>query len=231
MESGNAVLSSINTPYDDVIPSSDEPSAKFYLEVIRRLGAKATFFLVGTRAERHPELVARIAAEGHEIGNHSWQHLSLPSLSEAEVADQLIRTRNVLQGHGRTLMRPPFGDATPPTIAVVHRLDYTIVAWNVVGQDWFDDDADTIARRILDQARPGSIVLLHDSLYYYLAEAYRDRSAVFAAVEHVVRALPDWRFVTVSELLPLGRPVTGDWRKTSAKSCLTSLYCAEPVEA
>ena len=208
----------------------DPATTPVLLDLLARLGAKATFFLVGTRAERHPELVARIAAEGHEIGNHSWQHLSLPSLSEAEVADQLIRTRNVLQRHGRTLMRPPFGDATPTTMAVVHRLNYTIVAWNVVGQDWFDDDADTIARRILDQARPGSIVLLHDSLYYYLAEAYLDRSAVFAAVEQVVRALPDWRFVTVSELFPLGRPVTGDWRKTSAKSFLTSLHCVEPED-
>jgi peptidoglycan/xylan/chitin deacetylase (PgdA/CDA1 family) len=209
----------------------DPATTPVLLDLLARLDAKATFFLVGTRAQRYPELVARIAAEGHEIGNHSWDHPSLPSLSETEVADQLIRTREALQGHGRTLMRPPFGDSTHTPSAVSRRLGYEMVIWSVNGEDWFDDDANTIARRILDRAHPGTIVLLHDSLYHYHAEAYRDRTPTFAAVEQVVRALSDWRFVTVSELQALGRPRTGGWHKTTPRSFLKGLRCAEPGDA
>ena len=87
------------------------------LEVLARHGAKATFFMVGARAARHPELVARVAAEGHEIGNHGWDHPSLPALPSAAVAGQLERTRAVLAPHGQALMRPPYGHqdlADPP---------------------------------------------------------------------------------------------------------------------
>lgn len=209
----------------------DPATTPVLLDLLARLGAKATFFLVGARAQRHPELVARIAAEGHEIGNHGWSHRSLPTLSEAEITRELTRTREVLQGQGQALMRPPFGDATAAVNTTVRRLGYTMVIWNVSGEDWYDDDAETIARRILDRARPGAIVLLHDSLYNYVAEAYRDRAPTFAAVERVVQALPDWRFVTVSELTAFGRPVKGGWRKTSPKSFLTGLQWAEGHDA
>jgi len=201
----------------------DPISTPVLLDLLARLDAKATFFLVGIRAKQHPELVARIAVEGHEIGNHSWSHPSLPLLSQSEVADQLIRTREVLQGRGQTLMRPPFGDSTFAINAVIRRLGYEMVLWDVVGEDWADHDADTIAQRVLDRAHPGAIVLLHDSLYSYLAEGHRDRAPTFAAVERVVRALPDWRFVTVSELKALGRPMIGGWHKTSPPSFLAGL--------
>ena len=84
------------------------------LEVLARHGAKATFFMVGARAARHPELVARVAAEGHEIGNHGWDHPSLPALPSAAVAEQLERTRAVLAPHGQALMRPALRPPGPP---------------------------------------------------------------------------------------------------------------------
>ena len=74
------------------------------LDALGRLGMRATFFLVGERAARHPELVARIAAEGHEVGSHSWDHPSLPELAPAAVAEQIARTRAAL---GAADARPP----------------------------------------------------------------------------------------------------------------------------
>ena len=78
------------------------------LDALARHGMRATFFVVGERAERHPELVARILAEGHETGSHSWDHPSLPELSPAAVAEQIARTRAVL--------RPGGAPAPPPAL-------------------------------------------------------------------------------------------------------------------
>ena len=208
----------------------DPATTPVLLDLLAQLDAKATFFLVGKRAERHPQLVARIASEGHEIGNHSWSHPSFTSLPKPKVTEELIQARDVLQGYGRALMRPPFNDANFAVNTVAQRLGYTPVIWNVNAQDCFDDDAETIAGRVLSQVCPGAIVLLHDSLYSYVAEAYRDRGPTLNAVEQVVRALPDWRFVTISQLISLGRPFTGGWHKTSPKGFITGLHWADDHE-
>ena len=135
------------------------------LELLARHGAKATFFMVGARAARHPELVARVAAEGHEIGNHGWDHPSLPGLPSAAVAGQLERTRAVLAPHGQALMRPPYGHQDLRTHRIARRLGYRPVFWSITGEDWRGHDAATIAGHILERAAPGAIVLLHDSLF------------------------------------------------------------------
>ncbi len=106
-------------------------------------------------------------------------------------------------------------------------MGYRVTLWSVSGGDWFDDDFDTIAGRILDAAHPGAVVLLHDSLQSWEAEAYRDRTPTFDAVEKVVRAMPDWRFVTVSELLAVGQPVERAWIKRTSKADLSGLGRAE----
>jgi len=193
------------------------------LDRLKALGAKATFFLVGARALRHPDLVARILAEGHEIGNHSWSHVSLPRLSEGEVVKQLRRTRDALRGEGGALMRPPYGDESFDTNRIARAMGYRVTLWSVNGGDWLDDDSDTLSRRILDQARPGAIVLLHDSLERWEAEAYRDRMPTLDAVEKVIRALPDWRFMTVSAMLALGKPVERGWVKRTPLNDLAAL--------
>lgn len=193
------------------------------LDRLKALGAKATFFLIGARALRHPELVARIVAEGHEIGNHTWSHVSLPTLSEAGAAEQLRRARDALKGAGGALMRPPYGDETFATNRIARAMGYRVTLWSVNPEDWLDDDSDTLARRILDRAHPGAIVLLHDSLQHWEAEAYRDRSATLDAVEKVIRALPDWRFMTVSALLGQGEPVERGWVKRTPRRDLAAL--------
>lgn len=193
------------------------------LDRLKALGAKATFFLIGARALRHPELVARIVAEGHEIGNHTWSHVSLPTLSEAGAAEQLRRARDALKGAGGALMRPPYGDETFATNRIARAMGYRVTLWSVNPEDWLDDDSDTLARRILDRAHPGAIVLLHDSLQHWEAEAYRDRRATLDAVEKVIRALPDWRFMTVSALLGLGEPVERGWVKRTPRRDLAAL--------
>lgn len=204
----------------------DPATTPALLDALARLGARATFFVVGARAERHPALIARIAAEGHEIGNHSWSHPSLPTLASAEIAAQIGRTRGALGTLGRRLMRPPYGDQDFRTNRIARGLGYRVVLWNISGADWMGHDSATLAERIVAQAAPGAIVLLHDSLCSFESETFRDRTPTIEAVAKVVEALPDYAFVTVSELLAQGRPVERARTKVSPRGYLNSLGSA-----
>jgi peptidoglycan-N-acetylglucosamine deacetylase len=204
----------------------DPATTPAILDVLARHGMRATFFLVGERAARHPDLVRRIAGEGHEIGNHSWDHPSLPTLPSRAVADQLRRTRAALAPHGEALMRPPFGNQTLRTWLAARRLGYRVVIWTVMGEDWRDDAAETIAGRILARAAPGAIVLLHDSLHAFEAERYRDRTPTVGALDILAERLPDYGFVTVSELLRSGRPRRRYWVRAPKREWLAGLDAA-----
>ena len=201
----------------------DPASTPAVLEALARHGMKATFFMVGARAARHPELVARVADAGHEIGNHSWDHPSLPTLGVRAVARQLGRTRAVLAPRGGTLMRPPYGHQSLGSHLVARGLGYRVVIWNVVATDWLADDAATLAGRVLERAAPGAIVLLHDTLYTFEQERFRDRAPTIGALAILAERLPGYRFVTVSELLRLGTPVRRYWTARADPAWLATL--------
>jgi peptidoglycan/xylan/chitin deacetylase (PgdA/CDA1 family) len=193
------------------------------LDLLAAAGAKATFFLVGKRAAKHPALVARLAAEGHALGNHSWDHPALPRLPAAAVAEQLRRTAAATGDPRPRLMRPPYGDQSLASHLAARRLGYRVVAWSVVGADWADDDGATIAARLDAGLHPGAILLLHDSLASYAEERHRDRGPMLAAVETLLAARPDWRFVTVPELMARGRPRRRYWIQATAPGYLAGL--------
>ena len=205
----------------------DPETTPAVLDALARHGMRATFFLVGERAARHPELVARIAAEGHEIGSHGWDHPSLPTLPAAVVRAQITRTRAALAPHGQRLLRPPYGDQSLATHIAARRLGYRVVIWNVVGRDWLDEDAEAIAGRIIAEAAPGAIVLLHDTLYSFTEARHRDRGPTIGALALLAERLPDYGFVTVSDLLAAGRPVTRYWLRAPKAGWLAGLSVAE----
>lgn len=135
------------------------------LTVLRSRRVQATFFLIGQRIRRYPSLAASIVAEGHQVGNHSFSHprmvLENPIAYGREIdrTDRLIRS---LGYRGTIDFRPPYGQklvVLPWLLARRHKLS---VLWSVDARDWIDKDPDSIARRVLRQVRPGSIVLLHD---------------------------------------------------------------------
>ncbi len=209
----------------------DPETTPAVLEVLARHGAKATFFLIGTRAAQHPELVARIVAEGHAIGNHSWDHPALPTLSAAGARDQLRRAQAAITaaapGTAVTLMRPPYGDQSLASYRAARRQGLTPVIWSVVGADWADEDGATIAARILQGLHPGAIVLLHDSLGSFSDERHRDRGPMLAALDAVLAARPEsgpgWRFVTVPALLAEGKPRRRWWVQRTDPAYLAAL--------
>ena len=127
----------------------------------------------------------------------------------AEVKVQIAHTRDALSPHGQMLFRPPFGHQTLSTCLVARRLGYRVVIWSLVGRDWLDESAQAIAAG----AAPGAIVLLHDSLCTFAEERYRDRGPTVGAIDLIAEHLPQYRLVTISDLLAAGAPVIRYWRR------------------
>lgn len=188
------------------------------LNILAHHGAKATFFMLGARAAQHPNLVARVAREGHEIGNHSWDHPSLPNLTGQEFDRQIELARVALRPHGARLMRPPHGYQTAKSFLSARRLGYEVICWNIDCTDWQIDDGPALARYIDEKLENGSIILLHDSLAVASDEKYIDRRPTLEAVDRLLGARPDFRFLTISELMQAGTPIRRFWHSLPPRS-------------
>jgi len=172
------------------------------LDVLERYGVPATFFCVGLHASAHTEELARMAEAGHGFGNHTYSHPFLPDLSARELAVQLERTDEAIAAGGgstkRQMFRPPYGSRSPEVLNwLAGQADGpTVVLWDVDATDWAMPGADAITRSVLEQARPGSIALLHDG--------GGDRSQTAEALPAIVEGLlgEGYRFALVEEMLP-----------------------------
>lgn len=132
------------------------------LDVLARHGAQATFFVLGSLAEIHPRTIQRITDEGHTLGNHTWSHEDLAGLSREQFDDTVGRTQALLGDRATACLRPPYGsiDAHTRDWAYAHGLD--VVTWDFSPKDWLLPSALFIAQYIVDHARDGVIILLHD---------------------------------------------------------------------
>ena len=136
------------------------------LDALGETGLKATFFVIGELAAKHPDLIRRIAAEGHDLGNHTWSHADAHRTTTAAFLVEVTRTRQFLQdttGRDCRLTRPPRGNLSVGTMIGLWREQQTIVLWNVDPKDFaIRDDAEL--RRWMNGYQPsaGDIVLMHD---------------------------------------------------------------------
>ena len=186
------------------------------LEVLERHQARATFFMIGDAAAAHPDLVRRVASMGHAVGNHSWDHRALPKISSEARRQQIRACEQALTPFGVRLLRPPYGALSLAVSISARRLGYEVVKWNVDVGDWWRDDPHVMARDLGRRMRPGCIVVLHDVLTDHKkvdelpVSQYRshpDRTAMITALDtFLAQATDRLRFVTVPELLRLGRP-------------------------
>ena len=166
------------------------------LAILRRYGARATFFRVGKRALAAPDLVVQTAEAGHEQGNHTWAHDDLTQHDEAFVAGTLERTHEFLAnltGRPPALCRPPYGRIDSVGLAVCAGLHYGVTLWShhVTGGNPRGG-----VNTILRQASPGSIVIAHDG-------GSEPNASLMRQLDRLVASLTNagYRFVTVSELL------------------------------
>ena len=169
------------------------------LTILKRLNVRATFFVVGKMAMRYPELIERIVLDGHELGNHTFNHYRLPTLPLSLVADELNRTRDVLTGivgSPTRLFRPPGGEYNDAIQKLIAQEGY-------INMLWTDDPADykpgrtgeKITELVMRDITPGGIILLHSGLI-----------ATMNAVPILVNRMRSqgYQFVTCSELIQRG---------------------------
>jgi peptidoglycan/xylan/chitin deacetylase (PgdA/CDA1 family) len=164
------------------------------LDGLLQRGASATFFLVGQEAEQNPELVQRMRAEGHQIGNHTWSHVRLEGTSAEAVAEEIGKTETLLEtltGGSGYWLRPPYGLITAGTES---QIGVPMVTWSVDPRDWESRNTEKVVQAVLENVKPNSIILLHD-IY---------STSVDAALQ-IVDTLQGqgYCFVTVEELLLL----------------------------
>lgn len=183
----------------------DGPSAENtprLLDILKDRDIKATFFMIGENAAKFPEIVKRVLAEGHEIGNHSWSHPQLSKMTDDEVRQQIQKTQDAITqacGYTPKLLRPPYGAFTTRQRRWANDIfGVKIIFWDVDPLDWKILDSAHVESEILKQTKPGSIILSHDI----------HKTTVDAMPQTLDTLLANgFKFVTVSKLISMDRPV------------------------
>jgi peptidoglycan/xylan/chitin deacetylase (PgdA/CDA1 family) len=161
-------------PGELALTFDDGPSATWtprLLDMLAKYDVHATFFLLGVHAEAEPALVLRLAAAGHLIGNHSWNHPNMARSSARSIREELTRASHTIEqltGTPVKFFRPPFGARRPAVFRIAREMGLTPVLWNAMTSDWYEPSAQRIAarlsQRIDGQRRRGNAanIVLHD---------------------------------------------------------------------
>ncbi len=189
---GDPTRKEIALTFDD---GPHPPFTQRLLALLKQLNIKATFFLVGKKVDQAPEVVALIARDGHEVGNHTYHHLNLDKMTQEQVKTEIrLGNEAIRRACGSTpiVFRPPGGHHLPHILRAAAELGMTVALWTDDPADFANPGADVIVTRILAQIGSGSDILLHDG------------------VEQTLEMLPDlvatlrrdgYRFVTMSEMI------------------------------
>lgn len=160
----SALSDSIYLTLDDGPHAEHTPRV---LDALAHAGAKGTFFVIGREAEQHPEIVRRMVAEGHSVGDHTWSHSDIRTLSSAALADELRRSSELLEdltGQRTRLFRPPHGKLGVRDFWALLRRRYTIALWNIDPKDYACRSAEEVQEKLDSwRCKAGDIVLLHDN--------------------------------------------------------------------
>lgn len=149
--------------FDDAPHPLYEP---LLLDLLRRSGMKATFFVIGRNATAYPYFIRDMVQQGHQLANHTYHHVRLPPLPLPDAVDELKWANDVLErisGQPVRYFRPPGGDYTPQTLAAARRLGLTTVFWTDDPGDFQNPGDAMLESRLKSKLRPGGIVLLHDN--------------------------------------------------------------------
>lgn len=135
------------------------------LDILDQHGAKATFFLIGSKVSSQANVVRSIHARGHQLGNHSWSHPELPKLPVNQIAGEIDRTNDAIkQATGVTpaILRPPYGAVNGVVLEQLRLRGMSSILWSVDTRDWADRNSEIVCSRAVAGARPGAIILMHD---------------------------------------------------------------------
>ncbi len=166
------------------------------LDMLKKRGVKATFYVVGNMVEYNPQILKRMIAEGHEIGNHTVTHGNLARMSDASLRKELQDAHDMIvdaTGVAPKSMRPPGGAITnDQKKLMLKEFGYPTILWSVDPEDWKRPGASVVTSRLVNGARPGGILLVHD-LHAPTVDAMPSTLDQLLA--------KGYRFVTVTELI------------------------------
>lgn len=191
---GNLIIHGDSKPKIVYLTFDDGPNQEStlqILEILRKEQIKATFFVTGLAVSAYPELLKRIASEGHEIANHTWDHQRLSYLSLTGQRREIERCSSAIwhvTGTRPLLFRPPYGNFNQLTL----KLGIPVVLWDIDPRDYSGIPADKIVEHIIDHAHGGAIILLHD----------RGKLNTVAALPEIIRRLKEqgYSFKTISRM-------------------------------
>lgn len=181
------------------------------LDILAQHGVHATFFIVGEQAHKHPEIVRRIATDGHTVANHTWNHPMMSRIPSAEQQWQIKACAKEIAPYsqGQPIFRPPWGMQNPQLMTQIYRMGYLNVTWNIDIDDWNDHEPTWFAAEIRRQIHPGTIMLLHDRVTPPADSAAFDRTNMLSGLDIALGELVQtYHFVTVPELLKHGKALT-----------------------
>ncbi len=187
------------------------------LKILKKHDARATFFMVGQAASQYPTLVRQVYQEGHAIGNHTFHHKDLSCLKISQQIKEIWMCQRAFRPYGSHLLRPPWGNQTNVSRLIASLLGYKVITWGLAAEDWNAHSSQSMADRLFDELRPGSIVLLHDRIFASIMENPQyDRKATLEAVDLLLeKTRGSFRFVTIPQLLGYGKPQYVIWKSPS----------------
>ncbi len=168
------------------------------LDVLKKYNIKATFFIAGKHANWYPKALVRASKEGHEIGNHTFNHPDISNLTKSQLEEEILKCEDILiklTGKKPRLFRPPYGSYKQEELALIaKKLKYKIVLWTSVdARDWENPGANVIVNKIINNVKNGDIILLHD---------YATNNTVEALDMLIPKMIEKgFKFVTVSEII------------------------------
>ena len=152
----------VSLTFDDGPDTTITPKV---LDILKQYNVKAGFFFMGSRVNLNPQIVRRAYSEGNLILNHSWNHPNFTNEDLTSVRNQIIMTEEIIKsiiGVRPTFVRPPYGAVNERVLPVITDTNNKAIIWSIDSMDWVQNvDKNTIVKNVLDNVRPGDIVLLH----------------------------------------------------------------------
>lgn len=179
----------------------DQTYTPVLLDILKKYNAHATFFVLGSRAQKYPDIIRKMNQEGHEIGNHSYSHRDFGKGNNTEYMLNEIKQANDiiyhLSGQKPVLFRPPGGYLSDALIDLIKKENITIAYWSYIQdtKDWKGPSAESISNHLIKNIKPGQIIILHDGC----SNGMETARAVNLTLDRLSR--DGYSFVTVSKLI------------------------------
>lgn len=196
---GNESKKAIALTFDD---GPDEDFSPQILDILKKYNVKATFFMVGQKVGWNPEIAKRVSDEGHDIGNHTFSHINICKSTNEQINNEINKTQKIIKdvtGKEPKFFRPPYRAINENLFNIIKSKDMKVVLWSDLDtKDWSNPGVYNIIKTIEDNAKNGTIILLHD-----YNQIRNNKSQTIQALEKVIPKMQSlgYEFVTISDMI------------------------------